>query len=180
MPDYKEIRRLPAPVLRELCIRREWYTKGDNAEYDHLLQDLAAGKENLTTGDIIQIADDIAGHSELDEGCGIEEIAFEVARACTVTFRPAPEQAAGLPKTCYSVLPDTGALVYINRGEAGYFPSVWNTESRASNRTIAETNNRKLGVTHAQRRAMEVGCVCGWDAPGANPKVHERAAQGEL
>lgn len=83
---YKEIRILSASNLRSLCIRKDWYTGGNNDEYDHLLIDLAERKENLTTDDIIQIAEDIAAHSDLPDGYDIEAVAWEVNRACNVSF----------------------------------------------------------------------------------------------
>lgn len=86
MNSYKEIRTLSAMNLRALCIRQNWYTGGDNAEYEHLLYDLAAGKANLTTENIIEIAEDIAAHSDLSDGYDIEGIAWEVNRACNVSF----------------------------------------------------------------------------------------------
>ena len=185
MATYKEIRRISAPVLRELCTRHDWYTAGDNSEYDHLLQDLAAGKPHLGTADIVAIAEDIAAHSDLKNSWTawtVEAIAFEVARACTVTFVPVPvpDAASGLPETCYSVLPGTGALICIKRGEAGYYPSVWDTGAEWKNREIADRNNKRLGVTQAQRLAMEIGSMCGWDAPGADPKAYEREPQGDM
>lgn len=94
---YKEIRRLEASALRALCIRKDWYTRGDNDEYGHLLLDLAGNKPHLDTGGIIAIAEDIAAHSDLEEGCTIGDIAFEVARACYVTFEPVTgEERSGL------------------------------------------------------------------------------------
>lgn len=89
MNRYKEIRTLTAYNLRELCIRQNWYTCGDNDEYEHLLYDLAANKPNLTTEDIIEIAEDIVAHSDprdLRECYDIGGIAWEVNRACNVSF----------------------------------------------------------------------------------------------
>ena len=43
-----EIRKIDAESLRKLCVARRWYTRGDNAAYNHLLNDLAEGKENIT------------------------------------------------------------------------------------------------------------------------------------
>ena len=83
---YKEIRTLTANNLRELCIRQNWYTCGDNAEYEHLLYDLAASKPHLTTEDIIEIAEDIAAHSNLQDGYDVAGIAWEVNRSCNVSF----------------------------------------------------------------------------------------------
>ena len=87
MDRYKEVRTLTAYNLRELCIRQNWYTCGDNAEYEHLLYDLAASKSHLTTEDIIEIAEDIAAHSALREFYDIGGIAWEVNRACNVSFQ---------------------------------------------------------------------------------------------
>jgi len=86
MNSYNEIRTLTAYSLRTLCIRQNWYTGGDNDEYSHLLYDLAGSKPHLTTQDIIEIAEDIAAHSDLQEGYDIEGIAWEVNRACNVKF----------------------------------------------------------------------------------------------
>ena len=180
MPTCKEIRTLDARMLRSLCIEHDWYTRGDNEEYDHLLQELAAGKPHLDTAGIIAIAEDIAAHSDPEAGWTVEGIAFEVARACTVTFVPVHDAASGLPEMCYSVLPGTGALICIKRGEAGYYPSVWDTGAEWKNRKIAAAHHEQLRVTQAQRRAMEIGSMCGWDAPGADPKAHKRAAQGDM
>lgn len=86
MNRYKEIRTLTAYNLRALCIRQNWYTRGDNAEYEHLLYDLADSKPHLTTQDIIEIAEDIAAHSHLQDGYDVAGIAWEVNRACNVSF----------------------------------------------------------------------------------------------
>ena len=87
MKQYKEIRTLTAYSLHSLCIRQNWYTNGDNDEYEHLLYDLADSKPHLTTQDIIEIAADIAEHSVLRDGYDIEGIAWEVNRASNVSFR---------------------------------------------------------------------------------------------
>lgn len=87
MKKYKEIRTISAYSLRALCIRHDWYTNGDNDEYEHLLYDLAGGRPHLTTEDIIAIAVDIASHSDLRDGYDIEGIAWEVNRASNVSFR---------------------------------------------------------------------------------------------
>lgn len=85
---YKEVRRMSASRLRALCIEKDWYTRGDNDEYGHLLIDLAANKATLTTDDIIAIAEDIAAHSKLAEGETVESIAYEVNKACSTCFVP--------------------------------------------------------------------------------------------
>ncbi|WP_298029639.1 hypothetical protein [uncultured Dysosmobacter sp.] len=86
MSNYKEIRRLSAYDLRALCITQNWYTRGTQQEYSHLLYDLAAHKSHLTTQDIIEIAQDILTHSELPDGYDAGAIAWEVNRVCNVCF----------------------------------------------------------------------------------------------
>lgn len=46
--------------------------------------------------------------------------------------------AEGLPELCFSVLPSTGALICIKRGESGYYPSDWDTGVPAQNRELAD------------------------------------------
>lgn len=84
--NYKEIRKISAYALRQLCINNNWYTAGDNDEYEHLLFDLAEHKENLSTADVVEIAADIMEHSNLSDDWSIEDIAFEVARIATTRF----------------------------------------------------------------------------------------------
>ena len=86
MKQYKEIRKIRASALRQLCIDQDWYTAGDNDEYSHLLFELAGDKDNLSTADIIEIAADIMAHSDLNDDCTIENIAFEVAKIANIFF----------------------------------------------------------------------------------------------
>ena len=77
--------------------------------------------------------------------------------------------ADGLPEMCFSTLLTTGDLICIKRGETGYYPSDWDTGDKEQNVELADQLNEKLGVTMWQRKAMEVGSMCGWDVPGADP-----------
>ena len=43
-----------------------------------------------------------------------------------------------LPELCCSVLPSTGELIIIKRGERGYYRSEWNTDSQEENQKIAD------------------------------------------
>ena len=89
-----------------------------------------------------------------------------------------PKLAEGLPELCFSTLPGTGALICIKRGESGYYPSDWSTDDPVQNRELADYNNDRLGVTLAQRLAMECGSMHGWDVPGADPDYYEQAQGG--
>ena len=86
----------------------------------------------------------------------------------------APKLAEGLPELCFSVLPSTGALICIKRGEIGYYPSDWSTDDPAQNQELANYNNERLGVTQEQRLAMECGSMHGWGVPGADPACYEQ------
>ena len=82
-----------------------------------------------------------------------------------------------LPEMCFTLLPGTGQLICVKRGESGYYPSDWSTDDAHENRLIADEQNRKLGVTPAQEEAMKIGSMCGWDVPGADPDNCEDIVQ---
>ena len=88
-----------------------------------------------------------------------------------------PKLADGLPKMCFSVLRSTGELICIKRGESGYYPSDWNTADREENVRLANDFNEDLGVSFAQRQAMESGSMFGWNTPGADPGTYEQRQQ---
>ena len=85
-----------------------------------------------------------------------------------------PKLAQGLPELCFSVLRGSGDLICIKRGEAGYYPSDWNTGDRERNQELADYNNQRLGVSQAQRLAMECGLMHGWTTPGTDPACYEQ------
>ncbi len=85
-----------------------------------------------------------------------------------------PKLAEGLPELCFSTLKSTGELICIKRGESGYYPSDWTTSDRERNTELANDLNGQMGVTPAQRQAMEIGSMAGWDASGANPAAYEQ------
>lgn len=85
-----------------------------------------------------------------------------------------PKLAEGLPELCFSILDTTGELICIKRGESGYYRSDWSTKDPEQNRELADYNNEQMGVTPAQRHAMEIGSAFGWDVPGADPATWQK------
>lgn len=81
---YREVRKIHADSLRNLCIKKNWYTRGSNEEYSILLCNMAADKENITTDDIVEIAQDIIEHSETDQE--FASICFDIARIAVTFF----------------------------------------------------------------------------------------------
>lgn len=77
----KETRKMNSYDLRELCIKRDWYTSGDNEEYSNLL-DMTAHR--MTTKKLQQIAEDIKFHS--DTPYEITDIMFELSQICCSYF----------------------------------------------------------------------------------------------
>jgi hypothetical protein len=77
--------------------------------------------------------------------------------------------APGLPDLCYSRLGEDGRCIIIKRGETGYYPTDY---PPGYSDDIIDTLNARLGVTRAQRLAMEIGSMAGWHVPGADPAAH--------
>lgn len=79
----KETRKLYSEELRMLCIKRNWYTEGTNAEYIPLLN--AVDKlENVTTEDIVNIASNVLEYSKTEYP--LSSICFEIAKICHSFF----------------------------------------------------------------------------------------------
>lgn len=70
-----------------------------------------------------------------------------------------------LPEMCFTLLPGTGQLICIKRGESGYYPSDWSTGDARENRRIADEQNRKggrdacTGGGYEDRQHVRLGCT---------------------
>jgi hypothetical protein len=84
-----------------------------------------------------------------------------------------------LPRTCYATHPTDASLILLKRGETGYYP----TEGYSLNNAVptfdelADLLNERLGVTKAQRAAMEAGSLFGWHVPAADPTHYDCAGR---
>jgi hypothetical protein len=74
-----------------------------------------------------------------------------------------------LPNDCFGIVPSSGELVFIVRGENGYYPSGKSTDDPVINRQIEVANNALLGVTRRQAEAMLAGSMFGWNTLAAKP-----------
>ena len=149
----------------------------------------------LTPAELGQLKDYISGQASDGWGEGFEQREIRVDGGelyvhlwnseswsiQTEQERFTPKVAEGLPELCFSTLRTTGQLICIKRGESGYYPSDWDTGDKERNVELADELNENLGVTPAQRQAMEIGSMVGWDVPGADPAKHlERSGQAEV
>ena len=76
---------------------------------------------------------------------------------------------SSLPEHCYAVLPSSGQLIEVRRGEMGYYPCTYSTGDRSYNQVLANYFNAHEGITKAQAAAMLAGSMFGWNVPAANP-----------
>lgn len=141
----------------------------------------------LTSDELTSLKDFISGQASDGWGEGFEQREIEVDGGelyvhlwqwdnwsiQTEQERFATKLAEGLPELCFSTLQTTGQLICLRRGESGYYPSEWETGDKERNVEEADRLNERLGVTPAQRMAMEIGSMAGWDVPGADPKNYE-------
>ena len=92
----------------------------------------------------------------------------------------AQSNLAKLPDACFATLNTTEELIQIRAGEKGYyrlgqaFPKrLCQEQGGITMDQLADRWNIEKGITKAQREAMEVGSMWGWEVPGANPDFYE-------
>ncbi len=76
-----------------------------------------------------------------------------------------------LPEECLAKLPSTDEVIVIRRGESGYHATDWGEQADE----WVDRKNARLGVTPAQREAMLVGSLFGWEMKGAFASAQESA-----
>ena len=74
-----------------------------------------------------------------------------------------------LPEHCYAVLPSSGQLIEVRRGEMGYYPCAYSTGDRAYNQVLANYFNAHEGY-HKGAGSGYVGRVHVWlECPCCRP-----------
>lgn len=85
-----------------------------------------------------------------------------------------------LPEVCFAHIPNGLTPVALKFGDLGYRPVDADKYpmSVSNPRLFVKKMNAEMGVTPAQRSAMEFGSMFGWDTPGADPDavLHKNAA----
>ena len=71
MARYREFRKIDSEMVRSMCIRECYYTRGDVDAYTHLLVDLCDFKKEITIDDLEEITEDILEHSDVKSFCGM-------------------------------------------------------------------------------------------------------------
>ena len=92
--NMKEIRRILPEDLRSLCIKRDWYTRGTNEDYDKLMdkcRDKNGSYKKLSLKDIYWMGYDIFMHSDdndmgIPESSYLEYICSSVLKECDITM----------------------------------------------------------------------------------------------
>lgn len=83
LPKFKEVRTISWDSVRNLCIAKEWYTRGDNEAYSELAG-YVSDMEEATTEALAIIANDIYEHS--NTAYCVEAIMWELNRASNTLF----------------------------------------------------------------------------------------------
>lgn len=73
-----------------------------------------------------------------------------------------------LPEACHDLLLENNTLITIKRGESGYYPTGHETTSDE-----VDALNEEIGITKAQRAAMEWGSQFSWSSMLANPDNYD-------
>lgn len=124
--------------VRSLCIRENYYTCGDNPAYEHMLLDMCDGDTFET---LIEIAEDIAEHSDMEKLCAkydgkpVDTILEYLVNECTWTEPVripddnlqviSKRQAFAVYGEAYEILADDGetvALRTIRSGKLTVYP----------------------------------------------------------
>ena len=84
--------------------------------------------------------------------------------------------SSALPEHCYAVLPGSGQLIEVRRGEKGYYPCAYSTGDREYNKVLANYFNAHEGISKAQAAAMLAGSMFGWNVPAPDPTGRKESA----
>lgn len=87
MAKYEEMKRLSPDEVRNLCIKKDWYTRGDVNAYAAMLDKvwkIEESEKSITADQLGEIAEDILAHSDTEYT--VESIIWELNRVCRAFF----------------------------------------------------------------------------------------------
>ena len=153
LPNLLPPQEEPVPHGKYALLRKKFLKEHRRVTYTNLL---TSGKLNLS---LIHIYSSALYHI-----CEFAE-RLEQTHGSVIPLR------SSLPVQCFSVLPSSGELILLTRGEKGYSPCPeFSAADAGENRRFAEDSNGKNGVTKAHEAAMPTGSMFGWQTPAADPK----------
>ena len=83
-----------------------------------------------------------------------------------------PEKPPELPDRCFAILPSSGEIIVIEKGQKGYQRSGL-SESPEKNRRFVTQHNRYSQITRQQEAAMLGGSMFGWNTPAARTSSYD-------
>lgn len=83
LPKFKEVRTVSWDEIRSICMAKGWYTRGTCEQYSNLAG-YVFDLEEVTTEDLVYIANDILDHSSTEYN--LEAILWELNRVCNISF----------------------------------------------------------------------------------------------
>jgi hypothetical protein len=84
---YKEIRKIDPIAIRKLCIKKDWFSNGTNAEYDELLN-YGYNDKLITSDELVEMATLIFEHSpeESLRDYTITSVMYELNAECCYSY----------------------------------------------------------------------------------------------
>ena len=79
----------------------------------------------------------------------------------------------GMHLTQATISRDMNEIGIIKKGETGYYKTDLTDGVPGEMKELADSMNRKLGVTKGQAEAMKTGSMFGWKVPAADPKNYD-------
>jgi len=81
----------------------------------------------------------------------------------------AKENISRLPNKCFGIEKRTNNVIIIVAGESGFYPHSQDVPKGYHVEEFINELNESIGITVAERSAMEFGSCFGWDIPLADP-----------
>ncbi len=117
-------------------------------------------------------------HLELGRGTGGIRHICQLAEQLRQNGGTVIPLRSSLPEQCYGLLPGTGGIILVKKGETGFFKTDIPDMGREENRALVLETNEKLGVSRAQAAAMLAGSMFGWQTQAADPCSYDE--QGRM